>query len=159
MTTGGFDMLFRPLLTLSLIVSCALPAFAEGEADEAIKARKSQMTLYAFNLAPLGAMAKGTLPYDADLATKAATNLARLTKLDQSRIWMEGTDQLSAENTRALPEIWENMDDVMAKALALSDSTDAMQVAAGTDLASLQAAMGALGGACSACHKVYRAPE
>jgi cytochrome c556 len=141
-------MLFRPFLTLSLIISCALPAFAEGEVDAAIKARKAQMTLFAFNLGPLGAMAKGTLPYDADMATKAATNLAILAKMDQSGIWLEGTDQMSAENTRALPDIWENM-----------DAADAMQVAAGTDLVSLQAAMNGLGGACGACHKVYRAPE
>jgi cytochrome c556 len=102
-------MLFRPFLTLSLIISCALPAFAEGEVDAAIKARKAQMTLFAFNLGPLGAMAKGTLPYDADMATKAATNLAILAKMDQSGIWLEGTDQMSAENTRALPDIWEKM--------------------------------------------------
>lgn len=152
-------MLFRPLLALSLMISCALPAFAEGEADAAIKARKSQMTLYAFNLAPLGEMAKGTLAYDADVASKAATNLAALAKLDQSRLWREGTDQMSAENTRALPDIWDNMDDVMAKSLAMTGAADAMQLAAGTDLASLQAAMGALGGACGACHKLYRAPE
>jgi len=34
-----------------------------------------------------------------------------------------------------------------------------MADAAGFDLASLQAAMGPLGGACSDCHKAYRAPE
>lgn len=152
-------MLFRSLIALGLAFSCALPALAEGEADAVVKARRAQMTLYSYNLAPLGAMAKGTIPYDADVATKAATNLASLAKLDQSRLWVEGSDQMSVDNTRALPDIWNNLDDVAAKATAMSAAADAMQVAAGTDLAALQAAMGDLGGACGACHKVYRAPE
>ncbi len=41
----------------------------------------------------------------------------------------------------------------------LVTAATAMEAAAGTDLASLQAAMGAVGGACGACHKAYRVPS
>ena len=44
------------VLGASLVSGIAL---ADGHLDKAIKARKAQMTLYAFNLGVLGAMAKG----------------------------------------------------------------------------------------------------
>ena len=125
----------------------------------AIKARQAQMQLYAFNLGTLGAMAQEKMPYDAAMASTAANNLAALAKLDQSMMWPAGSDADSAEGSRALPEIWANFEDVAAKGQAMRDAADAMAAAAGTDLASLQAAMGPLGGSCGGCHKPYRAPE
>ncbi|MEE4346330.1 MAG: cytochrome c, partial [Paracoccaceae bacterium] len=41
----------------------------------------------------------------------------------------------------------------------LVTAAKAMEGAAGTDLASLQAAMGPVGEACGACHKAYRVPS
>ncbi|MEP2530531.1 cytochrome c [Shimia sp.] len=133
-------------------------AFADGHVDAAIKARQSQMQLYAFNLGALGAMAKGAVAYDAEAATAAASNLAAVAMLDQSMLWPAGSDS-GAAKTRAKAEMWSNYPDVMAKGKALSDAAVAMQAAAGTDLDSLRGAMGAVGGACGACHKVYREPE
>ena len=148
------------LTTLTLSAVAATGAYAQDDAAKAaIKARQAQMDLYAFNLGALGAMAKGAVAYDADAASKAAGNLAMLTKMDQSRMWPEGSDDMSADNTRALPAMWENMGDVMAKGGDLAKAAAAMEAAAGNGLESLQAAMGPLGGACGACHKAYRAPE
>lgn len=140
-------------------VSAGVVSAASETAAPAIKARQSLMQLYAFNLGTLGAMAQEKMPYDAQAAAVAAGNLAALTKLDASAMWPGGSDSASAEGTRALPGIWENFPDVGAKAGALTTAADAMAAAAGTDLASLQAAMGPLGGACGGCHKAYRAPE
>jgi len=74
-------------------------------------------------------------------------------------LWPAGSDADSAEGTRALPDIWSNFPDVAAKGAMMREAADAMAAAAGTDLASLQAAMGPLGAACGGCHKPYRAPE
>lgn len=132
-------------------------AFADGHIDNAIKARQAQMNLYAFNLGALGAMAKGQVDYDAEAATKAATNLVTLMSLDQSMYWPQGSDSGSAKsNTKA--DMWANFPDVMAKGKATYEAAVAMQAAAGTDLDALRGAMGALGGACTACHKAYREP-
>lgn len=125
----------------------------------AITARQSQMRLFAFNLGTLGAMAQEKMPYDAEVAASAAANLATLTGLDTSAMWPAGSDTDNSENTRALPAIWQNFPDVGAKLQTLSGAAQAMAGAAGTDLASLQAAMGPLGAACGGCHKTYRAPE
>lgn len=140
----------------------ATTAFAGGHAgplDAAIGARQAQMQLYAFNLGILGGMAQGKADYDAAAATAAANNLAALTKLDQSVMWPQGSDNAANENSRALPAMWENFPDVMAKGGALAAAADAMAAEAGNGLEALQANMGALGGACGACHKPYRAPN
>lgn len=134
-------------------------AASHEEENPAVKARKAVMTLYAFNLGTLGAMAQEKMPYDANAAAMAAKNLAALSHLDTSTMWPADTDNFSIDGTRALPDIWANFPDVAAKAQALQAAADAMAAAAGTDLASLQGAMGPLGGACGDCHKAYRASE
>ena len=148
-------------LTLSGIAALAIAgtALAQDMTHPAVKARKSVMSLYAFNLGQLGAMAKGEMEYDADAAKAAAGNLALLSQLNQSARWPEGTDSASAEGTRALPDIWSNFPDVASKAEDLAMAASLMEDAAGTDLAALPGAMGALGGACGACHKAYRQPD
>lgn len=152
---------FLPALALTLLTPVA--ALAESHVDKAIAgaigARQSQMKLYAFNLGLLGDMAKGAVAYDADAAGKAAANLAALTRLDQSRMWPQGSDDMSVDGTRALPALWENLPDVMAKGAATAEAAAGMEAAAGAGLEQLQAALGPLGGACGACHKAYRAPD
>jgi len=154
-------MTISKLLTATVLGGAitAGAAFAAGPAENAIKARKAAMQLYAFNLGQLGAMAKAEAAYDAAAASAAASNLVALASLDQSALWPEGSDSLSAENTRALPDLWENLPDVMQKSQEMISAAEAMETAAGTDLAALQEAMKALGGACGACHKPYRAPD
>ncbi len=149
---------------MRIAAALAIGVMATGAAlaqsvDGAVKARKAHMQLYAFNLGPLGAMAKGEMDYDAAMAATLAGNIAALTALDQSRYWPPGSAQGEVEGSRALPAIWEKTDDVMAKAMALNEAAVALQAAAGTDLAALQGAMGPLGQACGACHEAYRAPE
>ncbi|WP_136635590.1 c-type cytochrome [Pseudooceanicola onchidii] len=122
--------------------------------DKAVKARQAVMQLYAFNLGTLGAMAKGQMDYDAAVAQAAAGNIVKVSSQNQMAYWPQGSAVGEVEGSKALPAVWENMEDVGAKAAALTEA--AMQAEAATDLAGLQAAMGAMGGACGACHKSYR---
>lgn len=148
-------------LALTGITAMAIAGavIAQQNSNPAIGARKSLMQLRGFNLGQLGAMAKGDVPYDAAAATAAANNLVAIEQIDQSAMWPAGTDNSVDPNTRALPAIWTNFPDVMEKANAVTSAVTAMQAAAGTDLASLQTAMGPVGAACTACHKAYRAPN
>ena len=134
-------------------------AFADGHVNAAVKARQSQMTLYAFNIGQLGAMAKGAVDYDAAKASAAAANLAALTALDQSALWPQGSDSDSFMDSNAKPEMWQNFPDVMTKGKSLADAAMFIQTAAGGGLDSLRGTIGPLGGACSACHKAYRVPQ
>ncbi len=127
--------------------------------QQAVDARQSHMTLYAHNLGKLGAMAQGNAEYNAETATAAAQSLGHLVQLDQSGYWLPGTSSDEIEGSRALPAIWENLEDVGAKHQALTDAVANLQTAAGTDLASLQGALGGVGQACGACHENYRVSE
>lgn len=145
------------LLAGAAALTLGTVAFADGhgETDPSVTARKAHMQLYAHNLGILGGMAQGQVDYDASLAQIAADNLAALAALDETTYWPEGT----AEGTKALPAIWENADDFTAKQEGMTTASAAMAEVAGTDLASLQAAIRDLGGACSACHREYRARD
>jgi cytochrome c556 len=139
--------------TFTVGAVCALvaatTAFA-GPHDAAIKARQSLMTLYAFNIGPLGAMAKGEMEYNADVAAKAAADLAALTRTGSAAMWPQGSDSDAHEGTRALAAIWQNFPDVGAKAADLRAAADALAEAAGTGLDGLRAAIGPVGAACGA---------
>ena len=121
------------LATTAAAIVLTATSFAPVQANEAaIKARQSLMQLYAFNLGQLGAMA----------------------------MWPEGTDnEPMAGKTAALPAIWTTFPAIAEKSQALTDAATTMAGAAGTDLASLQGAMGAVGGSCGGCHKTYRASD
>lgn len=157
--TKGFGFL-GAVLGLAIAAGAATGQDAAEKAlADATKARQAQMQLYAFNMGVLGGMARGEVDYDAEKAGAAAANLAALTKLDQSQLWPEGSDDMGVESSRALPALWENLPDVMSKGADLAAAAAAMEGAATQDQASLQAAMGAIGGACSACHRAYRVPN
>jgi cytochrome c556 len=137
-------------------------AWADGHVNKgieaAVKARQAMMQLYSYNLGQLGAMAKTTVPYDAEAASKSAGNLLTLMSIDQSTMWPQGSDTPTIEGTAALPAIWEKYPDIATKGMALNEAVIALNAAAGTDLASLQGAMKPVGEACGACHKAYRKP-
>ena len=148
----------------AVIGSVAVLAYADSHNNDkqiaaAIKARQSQMQLYAFNLGVLGAMAKEEVPYDAAAASGAANNLAALASMSQAGYWLPGSDSDSVEGTRALPAIWAADSKIGDKGKDFVDAVSAMQSAAGTDLAALQAAMGAVGKSCGSCHETYRKPQ
>ncbi|NNE53003.1 MAG: cytochrome c [Sulfitobacter sp.] len=137
-------------------------AVSDGHANKAIeaavKARQAQMSLYAFNIGLLGDMAKGEIEYDAEAATKAASNLAALAQLDQSRLWPPGSDNaaLGTDKTKALPAIWTADSTARAKGMALVTAAVAMEQAAGGGLDSLRGAIGDVGKSCGGCHELYR---
>jgi len=145
----------RRLVVAAALLACALPAAAN---EGAIKARQGQFQMLGLNVAVLGGMAQGRVPYDAAQAQEAADNLFHLTRNTQLGMWPEGSDNAAAAGTRALPVIWSDNAGFLERYAALQGAAEAMQAAAGTDLAALQGALGALGGTCQACHQQFRAP-
>ncbi|MEX0339731.1 MAG: cytochrome c [Arenibacterium sp.] len=147
------------------IAACAATAvFSGGHADKAamaaVKARKATMTLYAFELGALGGMAKGDIEYDADAAKAAASNLAKISSMNQMRLWMPGTSTAElGDATGALPAIWESGSKAADIGKELAMAAAAMESAAGEGLDSLRGAIGAVGKTCGACHDDYRKPQ
>lgn len=148
------------ILGIGAAVFATTAVFAAGHGgNPAVQARQAHMQLYAHNLGTLGAMAKGSVEFDAAAAQGAADNLHALATMNQSSYWLPGTsnDDLGDE-TRAMAAIWADGSTIGAASQAMIDGATAMQAAAGT-LEGVQGAMGAVGGACGGCHKAFRAPN
>ncbi len=146
------------MMGIACAVSVLFGGVAEAQdAERSVKARQALMQLYAHYLGTLGGMAKGSIDYDAEVAGKVAASLASLSVVDQSAMWPQGSDtEALGDKTAALPAIWTTFPAIMEKSQAFTDAAQNMADAAGKDLASLQAAMGSLGGTCGACHKDFR---
>ena len=157
----------RKRIWISGIVAAALAlavftgsgvANAQQDHSGAVKARIAYMQLNGFFMGQLAAVAKGQVPYDAAQATGVAKSLLALSSMDAGAMWPPGSDnQALPGKTRAKPELWTTFPAVMEKANALNTALEAMVVAAGTDLASLQGAFGAVGAGCGGCHRSFRA--
>lgn len=137
-------------------------AWSESHAPEIpqpVKARKGIMQNYAFSLGTLGGMAKGEIPYDAEMAQAAADRLVALSNLPQTGYWPEGTSSDDIESVKALPAIWENMEDFTS---AFDDvhqaAMDAAEVA-GDGQEAVAGQMQALGKSCGGCHEDYRVSD
>jgi cytochrome c556 len=148
------------ILSVSLVAIAGFAVAQDAmEPMAAHEARVAYMKQMGAQMGVLGPMAQGEAPYDAAAAQAAADKLVELSATDTSGMWPEGSDSDTLAESRALPAIWTDSEGVMAKWTAFVAGATAMQAAAGVDLASLQAAMGGLGGACGSCHESYRKPS
>ena len=132
---------------------------AEDPFADSVEMRHGLMLQMATDLGKVGAMAKEETPYDAAVAGKAAANIAAIASVLSMDQFPAGSEYQKSADSFALPAIWEKQDDFLQKIADLNTATAAFQTASATDLDSLKAGMAALGGACGACHKVYRQPE
>ncbi len=124
-----------------------------------LKARQGQFRIMALNLGILGGMAQGKIAYQAEAAQRAADTLVAVSHIDPGPLWPEGSDSMSIDGTRAMPSIWDENADFLAKWGAFGDAAAGMQKVAATGQEALGPAIGKLGGACKACHDKHRAPQ
>jgi cytochrome c556 len=143
---------------LAVVATSALAGGHGG--NPAVKARQAHMQLYAHNLGILGAMARGNAEYDAAAASAAAGNLAALATLNQMSYWAPGTDSESLpDESAALPALWDNIPDAIAKGEQLAAATAALAATAGDGLDAVRAGLGPVGQVCGACHEAYQKPD
>ncbi|MDH2326737.1 cytochrome c [Cereibacter sp. SYSU M97828] len=133
-------------LTVAVIMTClATGAFAQ----DAVKDRQQAMKAIATSAKTLGDMASDKAPFDAAQAEQARVtmqqNAAQFPALFEPNV-IEG-------ETEALPAIWENWDDFVAKGAALEKA--AADATTGS-LGDVQTAMAEIGPTCRACHTDYR---
>lgn len=139
----------------------ATSALADGHAEKAVKARQGFMQVVAYNLGPLGAMAKGEMEYDAEVAATNANNLQALANMNTGAMWPAGSDNaaLGEDKTRALPAAWESDSKVGEKHQAFVDAAGQLASVAGDGLDALKPAVADLGKSCGGCHDDYRAEQ
>lgn len=145
--------LFAAALALALGAGFSVNAVAQVKPETLVKQRQSAMVLQGKYFGPLGGMAAGRVPFDANVVARNAGYLEVLTKL----AWDGFDANTSGEKSRALPEIFKDP----AKFKAASDAFQAdvvMLVAAskGGNEAATKAAIGAVGKHCGSCHDAFR---
>lgn len=145
-------------LGLAVIATVTMAASqSDKTVNKTVAARQALMEMVSYNTGLLGGIAKGEVEFDATLVNSAATNLNALAKFDTASLWIAGTEQGAVDGSRAKAEIWSDAAGFADDFAALEKAGADMMGAA--DLDAVKAGMGAIGGACKACHESYRGPE
>ena len=143
MVAAGFAALFT-----------SMPAAAQfAKPEDAIKYRRSVMTVMATHFGRVAAMANGRIPYDAKAAAENADIALTMSQLPFVA-FIPGTDK---GETRAEAKIWSEPDKFKSGAEQMQAAMQKVDVAAkGNNLDALKAAVGDAGKTCKSCHDAYR---
>lgn len=142
-------MKFTKTLVAGLILIGGV-AFAQVVAtDPDVIARKDLMRANGGAAKALGGMASGEMAFDAAAAEAAKAVLIANAADIAAKFTTNAVDPASG----AKPEIWTNWDDFVIKAADLGKAAGALDA---TTVEGVQAGMGAIGGACKACHTAYK---
>ena len=125
---------------------------------QAVKERQSVFTLNLKNFSPLGDMARGRAPFDAEVVQKNSVHLQHLSAMvgDTFVTDTRGT----GVDTDALDKIWEEPEAFSKKIAALKSATSALvEVASSGDEGMIKPAIGRVGKACGSCHDDYKVDD
>lgn len=142
--------LFAAGLAMTLATGAAM---AQVKPEVLVKQRQSAMTLIGKYFGPLGGMAQGKAPYNAQVVQRNAGFLDNL-----SRMPWDGFDPSTrGVKSRALPKIFDDNAKFRESASRLESETAKLyQVSRGGDEAAVKAQIGAVGKACGGCHDNFR---
>lgn len=128
-------------------------AMAQVKPEILVKQRQAVMTLQGKYFGPLGAMAQGKAPYNAQIVQRNAGFLDNL-----SRMPWDGFDpSTKGEKSHALPAVFNDDAKFKEAASRLQNETAKLyQVSRGGDEAAVKAQIGAVGKACGGCHENFR---
>ena len=130
-----------------------LDAMAQAKPDVLVKQRKAAMTLIAKYWGPMGGMAQGKVPFNAQVVQRNSGYLETLAKMP----WDGFDASTKGEKSAALPAVWEKPGEFKQAQERLENETAKLaQVAKGGDEAAIKAQMGAVGKACGGCHESFR---
>lgn len=137
--------------------ACVLAAPAQAQSfqkpEDAIKYRKSALTVLATHFGALGAMANNRIPFDAAAAARHADVIAVVSHLPWAG-FVPGSDK---GETRAKPEIWTQEAKFKGAAEKMQGEVAKLAAAAKTgNLDNLKTAFGPAAATCKACHDDFR---
>jgi len=142
---------------LALGAGYTLTAFSQVKPEIMVKQRQAAMTLQGKYAGPLGAMAAGKAPYNADTVAFNSAMLDALSRMPWDG-FAESTKDLKDVKTAALPTIWSEPAKFKAAQDNLQSAVQALVKVSrgGGDEATVKAAIGTVGKACGACHQDFR---
>jgi len=131
-------------------------ATSEKHAKKATELRQSIFSLLGSNMGPLGGMARGKVPFDAEKVGKHALRINQLSMMiaDYTR-----TDTSKHKvNTEALDDIWTKPDNFAKRIKDLTlASANLQKAAAAGDEGAIKKAIGGVGRTCGGCHDDFKA--
>ena len=140
---------FAKTLCISALLMTGAAFAAVTATDPDVIARKDLMKTIGGAAKTLGGMASGEVAHDAAAAEAAKQAMIAAAAEIEAKFTNNAADPAS----EAKPEVWTNWNDFLGKGKALGDAAGALDVASAE---SIGAGMGAIGGACKACHTDYR---
>ena len=146
--------LVASLVFAAVTSTLALSAHAQfAKPEDAIKYRKSALSVMGTHFGRVAAMANGRMPFDAGAAASNAATAEMMSKLPFAG-FVDGSDK---GDTKAKPEIWTERAKFNAAAEKMQgEMTKLAMVAKGGNMDAIKAQVGATGGACKACHDDFR---
>jgi cytochrome c556 len=140
-------------IAVALGAGPAAIALAQAKPDVLVKQRQAAMTLQGKYFGPLGGMAKGAVPYDANLVARNAGYLEALSKMP----WDGFAESTKGEQSHALPAIWTDAAKFKQAQDQFQSAVTALLAASKSgDEAKVKAAIGDVGKSCGACHDSFR---
>ncbi|MDO7085211.1 cytochrome c [Pseudocolwellia sp. AS88] len=124
-------------------------------AEKSAETRKAVYGLLGSNMGPLGAMAKGKIPFDAKAVEKYALRINQLSLMieDYMRTDTSGFDVPGD----ALKDIWEKPEAFEKRTNALvTASADLLAAAKLGEESAIKKAIGGVGKSCGGCHNEFR---
>ena len=103
---------------------------------------------------PIVGMAKGQVPFDADLVSANANKIAQLSPMIPDVFAFD--TRSSGVASDGLDSIWEDMADFDSKATTAKERALALAAAASEGQGAFLKAVGGMGSACKGCHEEYR---
>lgn len=129
-------------------------ALAQAKPDVLVKQRQSAMTLIGKYWGPIGGMASGKTPYNAQTVTRNAGYLEVLSVMP----WDGFTDATKDEKSRALPAVFTDTAKFKEGADAMQKAVAGLaKVSKGGDEAAVKGALAEVGKTCAGCHENFRA--
>jgi cytochrome c556 len=130
-----------------------LEATAQVKPEILVKQRQAAMTLQGKYFGPLGGMAQGKVPYNADVVQRNAAYLEVLTKMP----WDGFDPSTRNEKTGALPAVFTDTAKFKEASERLqNEASKLVAVSKSGDEAAVKAQIGAVGKACGSCHESFR---
>ncbi len=152
--------IIKAVITVStMIVTTTVVADTATSLKHAKKAahnREAVFSLLGSNMGPLGAMAKGKIPLNAEAVEKHAKRINQLSLMiaDYSKTDTSGFKV----KTEALNDIWKKPEAYAKRINDLTKSSATLQaVAMSGDTAAIKRAIGGVGKTCGGCHDNFRA--
>lgn len=140
-------------LILALGAGFALTAYSQMKPETLVKQRQAAMTLQGKYFGPLGAMAQGKMPFNAELVARNAAYLSVLDKM----AWDGFSESTKDVKSRALPAIWSEAGKFKeAQDSFIAAVSQLVEASKSGDESKMKGAIGGVGKTCGGCHDEFR---